>query len=116
MDTFDEKILFIGKTRDSGQRFRPSDWAERLAGAGASQRQNKRYTYSTSVFPTPIDGVSSLVVSKSLQHDDPALYQFLYGFIEQNKLTILQDRRIPDNQSEAVKNERREATNIQSFT
>ncbi len=105
---FDEKILFIGKDRNSGKPFRPSDWAERLAGSGASQRQNKRYIYSNNVFPTPIDGIPSLVVSKSLEREDPLLYQFLFDFIEQNKLTIISDRRVPINQQKDVKNDRRE--------
>ncbi|PLA74490.1 hypothetical protein CYQ88_05255 [Hydrogenovibrio sp. SC-1] len=106
---FDEKILFIGKDRNSGKQFIPADWAERLAGSGASQRQNKRYIYSKLVFPTPIDGIPSLVVSKSLERDDPLLYQFLLDFVEQNKLTILSDRRLPINQQKDVKNDKRES-------
>ena len=56
---------------ESGSRFRPSDWAERLAGVMAQFRPpgcaGNHLTYSPYVLPVVIDGVRGIVVDQRLR-------------------------------------------------
>lgn len=78
-------IVLWGITR-SGRAFRPSDWAERLAGLTAAFKLNERLGYSALVRPTLVAGVRALVVSGQLQQEEPRLYQFLVNFARDNEL------------------------------
>lgn len=69
-----------------GARFRPSDWAERLAGAFAIVDPNHRTNYSPFVQPTTLDGVTCVVVDKRLKTSDPIAYRFLQTFAQSNEL------------------------------
>lgn len=69
-----------------GTRFRPSDWADRLAGAFAVIDPNNRTSYSPYVQPTTLDGVRCVVVDKKLKETDPNAYRFLQAFAESNEL------------------------------
>lgn len=69
-----------------GTRFRPSDWADRLAGAFAVIDPNYRTNYSPYVQPTTLHGVRCVVVDKKLKETDPNAYRFLQAFAESNEL------------------------------
>ena len=69
-----------------GARFRPSDWADRLAGAFAVIDPNNRTNYSPYVQPTTLDGIRCVVVDKKLKASDPTAYRFLQTFAESNEL------------------------------
>lgn len=69
-----------------GARFRPSDWADRLAGAFAVIDPNNRTNYSPYVQPTTLDGIRCVVVDKKLKASDPNAYRFLQNFAESNEL------------------------------
>ncbi len=69
-----------------GSRFRPSDWAERLAGAFAKVDPNNRMNYSPYVQPTTLDGICCIVVDKKLRDTDPNAYRFLQAFANSNEL------------------------------
>jgi len=69
-----------------GARFRPSDWANRLAGAFAVIDPNNRTNYSPYVQPTTLDGIRCVVVDKQLKATDPNAYRFLQTFAEANEL------------------------------
>jgi len=69
-----------------GSRFRPSDWADRLAGAFAVIDPNNRTNYSPYVQPTTLDGIPCVVVDKKLKASDPTAYRFLQTFAESNEL------------------------------
>ena len=69
-----------------GTRFRPSDWADRLAGAFAVIDPNNRTNYSPYVQPTTLDGVRCVVVDKRLKETDPKAYRFLQAFADSNEL------------------------------
>lgn len=69
-----------------GSRFRPSDWAERLAGAFAVIDPNNRMNYSPFVQPTTLDGIPCVIVDKNLRASDPNAYRFLQTFAETNEL------------------------------
>ena len=69
-----------------GNPFRPSDWADRLAGAFAVIDPNSRTNYSPYVQPTTLNGIRCVTVDKQLQTIDPNAYRFLRTFAETNEL------------------------------
>lgn len=69
-----------------GTRFRPSDWADRLAGAFAMIDPNNRTNYSPYVQPKTLDGIRCVVVDKQLRASDPNAYRFLQTFAQSNEL------------------------------
>lgn len=69
-----------------GARFRPSDWAERLAGAFAVIDPNHRTNYSPYVQPTTLDGIPCVVIDKKLKTSDLNAYRFLQTFARSNEL------------------------------
>jgi hypothetical protein len=87
--------LIIHGVTESGSRFRPSDWAERLAGVMAQFRPpgvaGSHLTYSPYVLPVDIDGVRCVVVDKRLRDLEPLAYKFVADFARDNKLK-LEDR------------------------
>lgn len=69
-----------------GTPFRPSDWADRLAGAFAVIDPNNRTNYSPYVQPTTLSGIRCVVVNKKLKDSDPNAYRFLQNFAQSNEL------------------------------
>lgn len=87
MDDATANALFIIRGITSkGSRFRPSDWADRLAGAFAVIDPNHRTNYSPYVQPTTLDGIRCVLVDKKLKASDPDAYRFLQGFAASNEL------------------------------
>jgi len=87
MDDAPGKAPFIirGITTKGG-RFRPSDWADRLAGAFAVVDPDNRMNYSPYVQPATLEGVRAVIVDKRLQAVDPNAYRFLQNFALSNEL------------------------------
>jgi len=83
------QLLIHGLTHH-GKRFRPSDWAERLAGVMAQFRPpgalRSHLTYSPYVTPTLIDGVRGVVVDQRLRDLEPLAYKFVLDFARDNQL------------------------------
>ena len=69
-----------------GAQFRPSDWADRLAGAFAVLDPNHRTHFSPHVQPITLDGVPCVTVDKQLKINDPEAYRFLLNFAKTNEL------------------------------
>jgi hypothetical protein len=86
-DAKPNEIIIRGITT-SGRTFRPSDWAERLAGILSTFDEDNRLGYSPCVKPTTLDGVKCVVVSKRLKELDERAYNFLLGFGRENDLAI----------------------------
>lgn len=84
-----QQFVIHGVTQE-GQRFRPSDWAERLAGVMSQFRPagslGGHLTYSPYVFPKVIDGVRCVVVDQRLHELDPLAWNFVCGFAKDNGL------------------------------
>lgn len=82
--------LVIHGTTKTGQRFRPSDWAERLAGVMSQFRPDGstggHLTYSPYVIPRVIDGVRCVVVDSRLRDLEPLAWQFVCDFAADNNL------------------------------
>jgi len=87
-----DNIIIEGVNHD-GQKFRPSDWVERLASILSEFGENQRLKYHHSVMPCTIQGVKSLVVHKQMQEDVPEAFEFIMAFAKDNNLRIQEDRR-----------------------
>ena len=91
------RTLFIqGITRD-GNPFRPSDWAERLAGAMSSFRPAGSaggiaafIGYSPYCVPRVIDGIKSVLVDAELREVEPMAWDFVMNFARDNNLVVIE--------------------------
>jgi hypothetical protein len=88
--------IFIRGVTTEGRTFRPSDWAERLAGLMARFRpvglcrKEAHLGYSPYCVPTLVDGVRCLVVSESLRDIEPMAFDFLLNFARDNQLDVVE--------------------------
>lgn len=82
-----ERFIIKGLTPD-GQKFRPSDWAERMCGNLCTFR-NRRMIYSPLLRPAVIDGVKCVLMSNQLSNQHPNLFQQLLEFAKKNKLEVI---------------------------
>ena len=79
-----------------GRTFRPSDWAERLAGAmssfrpGGSRGGISAYIgYSPYCVPRVIDGIKCVIVNEALQDIEPMAWDFVMNFARDNDLKVV---------------------------
>ena len=85
------EIVIQGITND-GATFRPSDWAERLAGVMCSFDENNRLAYHEYVRPMMLEGIRCVAVDKKVEHTYPAVYGFLMDFAKDNDLRVVDCR------------------------
>ena len=88
-----QEILIQGIT-STGRTFRPSNWADRLAGVISQFRPQDpmpgdHLTYSPWCFPMIYNNVNSVVVSRTLQERFPHAWDYIYSFARDNDLQIL---------------------------
>ncbi|NYT70118.1 DUF3579 domain-containing protein [Pusillimonas noertemannii] len=92
-----KQFIIHGVTR-SGQRFRPSDWAERLAGVMSPFRPGGSgggpLSYSPYVVPTVVEGLRCVVVDHRLRQLEPLAWNFVEEFARDNDLRT-SEREIP---------------------
>ncbi len=86
----DSTIIIVGQTIE-GQKFRPSDWAERMSGALSTFGKDHRIHYSSKLQPLSLNGVKCLALNASLKDEHPGLFNHLMGFAEKNKLNVIRD-------------------------
>ena len=79
------EIVIQGVT-ESGQLFRPSDWAERLCGMMSIFGEDSRLSYSPYLKPIMTGGIRCVVVDLRLEDIDPEAFRFLLGFARDNEL------------------------------
>jgi hypothetical protein len=80
--------LIIRGITASGQTFRPSDWADRLAGILSTFGLDSRINYSPYVHPLNCDRIKCLVVDNKLEQVDSRAWGFLMGFARDNNLVV----------------------------
>ena len=83
------KIIIEGVT-ESGEQFRPSDWAERMSGKLSTFR-NHRIIYSPLLQPIMRDGNKCVVLDQRLKQSNPKLYDSILEFAKNNNLKICQE-------------------------
>ncbi|GAA5234847.1 DUF3579 domain-containing protein [Verticiella sediminum] len=96
------QLIIKGITLD-GARFRPSDWAERLAGVMAHFRPPgmaaSHLTYSPYARPTHVDGVKCVVIDERLRALEPLAWKFAVDFAHDNGLQTAEVCMLPEEQS-----------------
>ena len=95
------KEVFIQGVTSQGRTFRPSDWAERLAGVMSSFRPGgaqpgSHLSYSPWCVPTVIGGVKCVVVNRELRDYEPMAWDFLMNFAKDNDLQVSEACLIPE--------------------
>lgn len=81
-------FIIVGVTAN-GTRFRPSDWAERLAGIMSAFGSERRMAYSPYAQPGMIDGQKCVYVDCRIYDVEPKAYHFLRNFARDNHLKVL---------------------------
>jgi len=89
------QLYIQGITKD-GRKFRPSDWAERLAGAmssfrpgGAAGGIGAYIGYSPYCVPRVVDGIKCVMVNEALRDIEPMAWDFVMNFASDNELTVV---------------------------
>ncbi len=95
-----QEVFILGLTVD-GKTFRPSDWAERLAGVMSSFRPGgaqpgSHLSYSPWCVPNTIDGVKCVVVNRELHALEPMAWDFCLNFARDNNLQVAEACLLPD--------------------
>ncbi len=95
--------FFIQGITLDGQTFRPSDWAERLAGAMSCFRPDGMrggigafIGYSPLCVPRLINGVKCVIVSEVLKEVEPMAWDFVMNFARDNQLQLTEACLVPD--------------------
>ena len=84
-------ITIKGVTKE-GNKFRPSDWAERLYYALASYGPDKRMRFNPLVHIDVSDKYKSFIIDPQLEKDDPMTFDFLMDFANSNNLVITEEK------------------------
>lgn len=95
--------VFIQGITKEGRTFRPSDWAERLAGAMSSFRPGGKRPgiathigYSPYCVPRVINGVKCVIVNEALRDLEPMAWDFVMNFAKDNHLQVSEACLLPD--------------------
>jgi hypothetical protein len=95
MSTSLPRLVFIQGITLDGRSFRPSDWAERLAGAMSSFRPGGSaggigafIGYSPFCVPRVIGGVKGVLVNEALRGIEPMAWDFVVNFARDNALRM----------------------------
>jgi len=95
------KEIFIQGVTSAGRTFRPSDWAERLAGVmcqfrPGGPRPGSHLSYSPWCVPTVINGIKCVVVHRDLRDAEPMAWDFVMNFARDNDLQVAEACLVPD--------------------
>jgi hypothetical protein len=95
MSAHQKRQVFIQGVTLSGQTFRPSDWAERLAGAmscfrpeGAVGGIGAYIGYSPYCVPRVINSIKCVIVDERLRDTEPRAWDFVMHFARDNQLQV----------------------------
>ena len=100
MVSISAKEVFILGLTQSGRPFRPSDWAERLAGVMSQFRPGgpqpgSHLGYSPWCIPTTVNGVRCVVVHHDLREYEVMAWDFCMNFAKDNDLQVSQGAPAP---------------------
>ena len=81
-----DKLIIEGINSETGEKFRPGDWAERMSGVLSTFR-NRRIIYSPNLRPAVNkSGNKCMIVDDQLKKTNPILYNEIIEFAEKNNL------------------------------
>lgn len=78
------KFIIEGYTND-GNKFRPSDWIDRVASMMATYNI-QRLVYSDYLHPELYNGQKCLILDTSLETVNPGMYEYVMEFVKSNNL------------------------------
>jgi len=88
---------YIQGVTKEGRSFRPSDWAERLAGAMSTFRPgggqggiSAAIGYSPYCVPRVVDGIKCVMVNEALRGIEPMAWDFVMNFARDNELRVVE--------------------------
>jgi hypothetical protein len=95
------KQVFIQGVTHSGRTFRPSDWAERLAGVMSPFRPGgakpgSHLSYSPWCIPTTLGAVKCVIVHRDMRDAEPMAWDFCMNFARDNDLQVVEACLLPD--------------------
>ncbi len=95
------KEVFIQGITQDGKTFRPSDWAERLAGVMSQFRPGgstpgSHLSYSPWCIPTTMGNTKCVVVNRELEEYEPMAWNFVLNFAKDNNLQVVEACLLPD--------------------
>lgn len=82
------KYVIYGVT-NKNEKFRPSDWTERLASIIGTFDEKKKLCYSQYVQPMIKNGVAYVLVKNGIDLCDEKISDFILDFAKQNDLKII---------------------------
>jgi len=110
MSSAKPREVFIQGVTQDGRVFRPSDWAERLAGAmscfrpeGAGGGIGAFIGYSPYCVPRVINGVKCVIVNEALRDVELMAWDFVMNFARDNNLQVAEACLLPESGSGAPK-------------
>lgn len=90
----DAAEIVIQGFNGKGEKFRPSDWADRLCGMMSVFGEDRQLSYSPYLKPVIVEGTTCVVVDRELETLDPAAFRFLMTFASDNELVMRPGRRL----------------------
>lgn len=95
-----KEVFIQGITRD-GRTFRPSDWAERLAGVLSQFRPGgpqpgSHLGYSPWCVPTTVGNIKCVIVHRDLRDYDVMAWDFAMNFARDNELQVVEACLVPE--------------------
>ncbi|ARN21677.1 DUF3579 domain-containing protein [Piscinibacter gummiphilus] len=110
MSSAKPREVFIQGVTQDGRVFRPSDWAERLAGAmscfrpeGSGGGIGAFIGYSPYCVPRVINGVKCVIVNEALRDVELMAWDFVMNFARDNNLQVAEACLLPETGSERPK-------------
>ncbi len=94
MNSNTTKLIINGVTK-GGEKFRPSDWAQRLTTAVATCGRDRRIKFHPKVNMATLEGINCVVINADLEDEDPGLFRFLVKFGEENNLVLTNSSDFP---------------------
>ena len=95
-----KEVFILGITHE-GRTFRPSDWAERLAGVMSQFRPGgvtpgSHLSYSPWCVPNSLDGNKCVIVHIDLRDEEPMAWNFVMNFARDNNLQVVEACLLPE--------------------
>lgn len=84
-----KRIIIEGIT-ESGRKFRPSDWAERMSGALSTFGRDHRIQYSPLLQPMTVNGIKCISIDPHLRDSYPELFSYIMRWVDLNKLKVIE--------------------------
>ena len=77
--------------KEDGDKFRPSDWIERISSQIAQFGEGKNLRYRDCARPRIINGEKCLVIEHRLAEKDQHAFEFVQAFAQSNNLKVREE-------------------------